>query len=169
MEIRIWKLQKILELTHPTWFYVWEERHREDKQLDQGNNVQMSIIFWSKAVFFFSFSFLNRSIVDMQYYISFWYINIVIWHLNTYELITMTSLVTIWHHTKLLLYYWLYITFLRLIYFITEVCIFLFYPTFHPTHPPSLLTPGDNKFVLCIYESVSGLFSLLICFFVFFF
>ena len=90
MEIRIWKLQKILELTHPTWFYIWEERHREDKQLDQGNNVQMSHYFLSKAALFFSF--LNRSIVDMQYYISFWYINMVIWYLNTYTGLSLCAL-----------------------------------------------------------------------------
>ena len=98
--------------------------------------------------------FVCRSIIDLQYYVSFW--SMVSWvNISVYfKIITMVSLVTICHHTKILHNYWLcspHCTFHTHDSFILElkVCIFLIYFSH-----PFIFLPSDNHFfVLCICRS----------------
>ena len=84
-------------------------------------------------------------------------------------MITTISLVIIYHHTKILHYYWLYSPHLHFILVIHLFCNWKFGPfnfrhLFHSS--PYLLPSGNhqNLLVLCIYDSVSVLLGLFLCF-----
>ena len=109
------------------------------------------------------------SIIDLQHYVSPWYRTQWLDISIHYKMITILSLVTICHHTKVLHCYWLsspcclYISFLWLIYFVTGSLYLLVSLTYF-THLPTPLPTGNHLFVLCIYDFVSVLLCLFFCF-----
>ena len=84
-------------------------------------------------------------------------------------MIISINLVPIWHHTKLLKYYWLYSLCCTLHTHDSSVTTSLYVQILSP-FSPILSTPpppprsGNHQSLLCIYESVSILFVHLFCF-----
>ena len=122
------------------------------------------------------FFFFNWNIIDLWYYVSFWFTTYWFNILTHYKWLPWYS-VTICYHTEILKYNWLYFPHYAshphdsfILYL--ETCVFLHLPQLFHSPPPShfpLAISGKFVrlylciFVLCIYETVSVLY-LFLCF-----